>query len=88
MVKWISLPLRNWIPALRNLPVILRIGAVVFVISGALDLFYHGLSAYWPGRLDAVLGPDGYDVHVALFMGMVLMVIGVIRTKPQNNPKA
>ncbi len=63
----------------------LRLGVVVFMISGALDLFYHGISAYWPGSLDAFFGPDGYYVHRALFFGMVFITIGVIRTRPNPN---
>ncbi len=65
------------------MPRFLRFGVVVFVISGALDLFYHGFSAFWPGRLDAYLGSDGYYVHLALFFGMLFIVIGVIQTKPR-----
>ncbi len=63
----------------------LRLGIVVFMLSGALDLFYHGISAYWPGSLDAFFGPDGYYVHLALFFGMVFIIIGVIRTRPNPN---
>ncbi len=68
-----------------NMPRFLRFGVLVFVISGAMDLAYHGLSAVWPGSLDRYLGPDGYYVHVALFIGMVLTVIGVIRTQPVDH---
>ncbi len=74
--------------AFFSLSRLLRLGIVVFVISGALDLFYHGISAYWPGSLDAFWGPDGYYVHVALFFGMVFIVLGVIRTRPNSNHAA
>ncbi len=71
----------------RSMPRFLRFGVVVFFVSGALDLSYHIFSSFWPGRLDAYLGPDGYYTHLALFFGMVLIVIGVILTKPQpSNP--
>jgi len=63
----------------------LRLGIVVFMFSGALDMFYHGISAYWPASLDAFLGPDGYYVHLALFFGMVFIILGVIRTRPEPN---
>ncbi len=63
----------------------LRLGMVVFTIAGALDLFYHGVSAYWPGSLDGLLGPDGYYVHLALFFGMTFILIGVMRTRPHPN---
>ncbi len=66
----------------------LRLGIVVFMISGALDLFYHGISPFWPGSLDAFFGPDGYYVHLALFFGMLFIVIGVIRTRPNPNHAA
>ena len=66
------------------MPRFLRFGLSVFVIAGALDLFYHAVSALWPGSLDAYFGPDGYYVHLALFFGMVFIVIGVIRTKPNS----
>ncbi len=71
------------IDAYFQMPRFLRFGVVVFVISGALDLLYHGISAFWPGSLDAYLGPDGYYVHLALFFGMLFIVIGVIQTKPR-----
>ena len=66
----------------------LRLGIVAFMISSALDLFYHGISAYWPGSPDAFLGPDGYYVHLALFFGMVFIILGVIRTRPDPNVAA
>ncbi len=68
--------------AFGNMPWLLRVGATIFVLSGAVDLFYHAVSPFWPGRLDAYLGPDGYYVHLVLFIGMVLIIIGVIRTRP------
>ncbi len=71
------------IDAFFQMPRFLRFGVIVFVISGALDLLYHGISAFWPGSLDAYLGPDGYYVHLALFFGMLFIVIGVIQTKPR-----
>jgi predicted tellurium resistance membrane protein TerC len=71
------------IRAFFNMPRFLRFGVVVFVVSGGLDLLYHGISAFWPGMLDPYLGPDGYYVHLALFFGMVFIIIGVIRTKPR-----
>ncbi len=60
----------------------LRAGVVVFMISGALDLSYHAISTFKPGSLDRYMGPDGYYTHLALFFGMVLIIIGVILTKP------
>lgn len=61
----------------------LRLGMLVFTISAVLDLFYHIGASFWPDNLDAFLGPDGYYTHLALFVGMVLIVIGVILTRPQ-----
>ncbi len=71
--------------AFRRLSGWLRLGIVVFMVSGALDLFYHGISPFWPGSLDVFFGPDGYHVHLALFFGMVFIIIGVIRTRPNPN---
>ncbi len=70
-----------------SLSPILRIGITVFMIAGALDLSYHTVSAVWPGSLDRYMGPDGYYAHLALFFGMVLIVIGVIRTKPAQKSR-
>jgi hypothetical protein len=69
-----------------SMPRLLCFGVVVFVVSGAIDLLYHGVSAFWPGSLDAYLGPDGYYVHLALFFGMVFIIIGVVRTKSRPDP--
>lgn len=67
-----------------TIPPFLRFGVVVFIVSGALDLAYHIVSSFWSSSLDPYLGPDGYYTHLALFFGMLLIVIGVIRTKPQS----
>ncbi len=67
----------------RAMPHLLRVGAIAFVLSGALDLAYHIVSSFSPGSLDTYLGPDGYYIHLALFFAMLLIIIGVIRTKPR-----
>ncbi len=70
-----------------SISLLLRSGIMVFILSGALDLSYHVASVFWSGSLDKFMGPDGYYTHLALFAGMVLILIGVIRTKPvRTNP--
>lgn len=71
------------IGAFRTIHWFLRFGILVFTISAALDLSYHVVSSFWPGNLDIFLGADGYYTHLAVFCGMVLIVIGVIFTRPQ-----
>ncbi len=68
--------------AYLQLPRLLRLGILAFVVSGAMDLSYHIVSSFRPGSLDAYLGPDGYYTHLALFLSMLLIIIGVIRTHP------
>ncbi len=82
-MKRISGKIGKLIKGYLSTPLVLRGGIAVFTISGALDLLYHAVSAFHPGALDASLGVDGYDVHLALFIGMVLIVLGVITTRPR-----
>ncbi len=85
-MKWLSGFFTRLVNSFSRFSWILRTGLIIFVISGTLDLFYHTVSLFSPGMLDPFLGPDGYYVHRALFAGMVLMVIGVLQTKPASDP--
>lgn len=82
MSRLISI-VRQEIGAFWTIHWFLRFGILVFTISAALDLSHHIGASFWPGNLDAFLGPDGYYTHLALFVGMVLIVIGVILTSAQ-----
>ncbi len=83
-MKWLSGIFTRAVKAFSKISWILRAGLIIFILSGTLDLFYHTVSIFNPGELDPFLGPDGYYVHRALFAGMVLMVIGVMRTRPSS----
>lgn len=87
MSRLISI-IRQEIGAFWTIHWFLRFGILVFTISAALDLFYHVGSSFWSGNLDVFLGPDGYYTHIALFIGMVLVVSGVIFTRSQPSSQA
>lgn len=74
----------NYVNSFRALSLVLQFGVITFIAAGAVDLSYHVVSPFQPGSLDAYMGPDGYIAHLALFFGMVLIVIGVISTNPHS----
>ena len=66
-------------------PILLRAGIIIFAMAGSLDLLYHTLEAMAlraaTMALETVLGEDVYPVHVLLFIGMVLILLGVLSVR-------
>lgn len=80
---------REWIRALRAQPLLLQFGLVVFTVASGLDLLYHTTEGLgWTSvtaALDVALGQDAYPVHVLMFAGMVLILLGVISLSGRSN---
>ncbi len=63
---------------LAGLPVLMRLGLLVLVAGGALDVVYHTAPQAWMGTLNLYLGYEGARAHLVTFIGMVLTLAGVL----------
>jgi hypothetical protein len=55
----------------------MRLGVLILVIGGALDVLYHTAPPVWATQLDVVLGPDGVVAHLMTLFGMVVTLVGL-----------
>jgi len=73
----------------RRMPVRLWIGGGTFAAAALIDLSFHSAEALgWhttAHAMEHLLGQDVYPVHVALFMGMVLILAGVLSGKRRSD---
>jgi hypothetical protein len=73
-------PLRRRIRHLKRslimLPWLIKLGLLALVVGATGDLIFHGLPQ---ADLQTWLGPEGYYAHLVTFVGMLVMLIGVIR---------
>ena len=60
-----------------GLPRVMRLGLLILVIGGALDVLYHAAPPVWAIQLDVVLGPDGVIAHLMTLFGMVVTLVGL-----------
>jgi hypothetical protein len=60
-----------------ELPGLMRLGVLILVIGGGLDLLYHAAPPGWAMQLDAVLGPEGVIAHLMTLFGMVVTLLGL-----------
>ena len=60
-----------------ELPGLMRLGVLILVIGGALDVLYHTAPPVWAIQLDVVLGPDGVVAHLMTLFGMVVTLLGL-----------
>jgi hypothetical protein len=60
-----------------ELPGLMRLGVLIVVVGGALDLLYHAAPPWWAMRLDVVLGADGAGAHLLTLCGMVVTLVGL-----------
>ena len=57
-----------------QLTLLARVGLFILAAGFLGDALYHSL----PGASEALLGAEGYRAHLVTFLGMLLMVIGVV----------
>ena len=74
--------LRHFFDELVHMPRLLRAGLMVFAASGAIDLVYHSAPINVQESLSPYLGHEAHAVHVMIFIGMLLILIGVFATRP------
>ena len=60
-----------------ELPSLMRLGVLILVIGGALDLLYHAAPLGWTMQLDGYLGTDGVGAHLLTLLGMVVTLLGL-----------
>jgi hypothetical protein len=60
-----------------ELPGLMRLGVLILVIGGTLDVLYHAAPPGWAIQLDVVLGPDGLLAHLLTLFGMVVTLVGL-----------
>ena len=81
--------LNSMIDEVRRMPVRLRIGGGVFAAAALIDLSFHSAEAMgWhttAHSMEQLFGQDVYPVHVALFIGMVLILAGVLTGRRRSD---
>ncbi len=69
---------RRAILAFFSLPGLMQIGFVILALGGSLDFVYHAAPSSWIGTLELYLGHEGYNAHLVTFIGMLIMLAGVL----------
>jgi hypothetical protein len=77
--------MKRMIQRTRELKLLLWAGAVVFAAGAALDLAVHALVPASPFPLVSPYSPAENLAHVVTFVGMVLLLVGVL-TVPHPQP--
>ena len=77
--------MQNLAKPFAHMPILLRAGLIMFAVAGSLDLLFHTLEAMALRAatmvLETIVGEDVYPVHVLLFIGMVLILLGVLSVR-------
>ena len=60
-----------------ELPGLMRLGVLILVIGGGLDLLYHAAPPGWAMQLEIVLGSNGVGAHLMTLFGMVMTLVGL-----------
>ncbi len=63
---------------LGALPGLMRLGLLILIVGGALDIVYHTAPQAWMGTLNLYLGYEGSRAHLVTFIGMALTLVGVL----------
>jgi hypothetical protein len=66
--------------AFVQLPPLVRVGFLIVVAGGVIDVGYHLLLSGAGGGVDRV----GYAGHLVTLVGMVVSLVGVFRTAPRR----
>lgn len=77
--------MQNLAKPFAHMPILLRAGLILFAVAGSLDLLYHTVEAIGlhaaTMALETIVGEDAYSVHVVLFIGMVLIMLGIFSVR-------
>jgi hypothetical protein len=60
-----------------TLPGLMRIGLLIVLAGGVLDLLYHTLPPQWAATVDRYLGHNGWPLHVVALLGMATTLVGI-----------
>jgi hypothetical protein len=60
-----------------ELPGLMRVGVLILVIGGALDVLYHTAPPGWAIQLNVVLGSRAVVAHLMTLFGMVVTLVGL-----------
>ena len=60
-----------------ELPSLMRLGVLILVIGGTLDVLYHAAPPGWAIQLNVVVGSDGVVAHLMTLFGMVVTLLGL-----------
>ncbi len=63
---------------LAGLPGLMRLGLLILIVGGALDIVYHTAPPAWMNTLNFYLGSEGSRAHLVTFIGMALTLAGVL----------
>jgi hypothetical protein len=62
----------------------MRLGLLILVIGGSLDLLYYAAPPGWTMQLDRYLGSDGVGAHLVALLGMVVTLLGRFAHRPRT----
>jgi hypothetical protein len=68
---------RRSISLVSAFPPLMRVGLLILVAGGTLDLLYHAAPMAWAMELDQYLGEHGAGAHVVTLVGMVVTLLGL-----------
>jgi hypothetical protein len=60
-----------------TLPWLMRIGLLIVLAGGVLDLIYHSLPLPWAVTVDLYLGHNGWPFHLLALIGMATTLGGI-----------
>lgn len=79
-LRSLSLPPRLDLPKrVASLHWLLWLGVTVLALASTVDLIYHALPLDLELSLQPLFGEQAIRAHVAMFAGMLLMVVGLVR---------
>ncbi len=70
--------LLSWLSDFAGLPLVMRIGLIIVVFGGALDVVFHASPSSWTSTLQMVLGSEGYWAHIVTLIGMIITLVGML----------
>ncbi len=76
--------LRLWLSDFFALPLVMRIGLIIVVFGGALDVVFHASPSSWTPAVTMILGSEGYWAHIVTLIGMIITLVGMLLAAYRN----
>jgi hypothetical protein len=64
-----------------GLPALMRIGLLIVLAGGALDILYHVLPAHSTAIVDTYLGQGAWFIHLVALVGMATTMVGIFAAR-------